>query len=486
VNTKITNEKRGLVESEIIPVPIRQTLEWLLQIEAFEPARNLAHTVFGRLPSDDPRSTDFLAYILYKSRFYKEAADVAVRTVALRPDSVDAKFNAAKCLNANGRPDDAEKLIREVISARPDWAGAKIDLALYVSLQGRHDEAMQILLKTRPLLDLIDKDLSIVDFNLGWHLIRHGNFKEGMRNLAGGRELGIWGTLRGERCQRWAAKPVLRPGADLHGKTVLICGEGGAGDEMINVRFAGEIQRRGGDVIWAPQKPLESIFKRVAAVRRVVTVEESAGCEYDFWAPCMDLPSLLDVELNEIPKQPYLAADPELIERWRSDIPQNGNLRVGIRWQGNALYEQDLMRSVPFNLFERLFQIPGIDFYSLQRDEGREELREGAPVKDLGDKLLTWEDTAAAVANLDLVISSCTSVPHLSSAMGKETWLLCPLNFYYIWATPGNKSPWYESIKLFRQTELRSWQEPFELVFWELTLKARNRPVVMVRPPPSS
>jgi hypothetical protein len=122
------------------------------------------------------------------------------------------------------------------------------------------------------------------------------------------------------------------------------------------------------------------------------------------------------------------------------------------------------MRAIPFKLLEQLTDIEGIDFFSLQRDEGSEELPATSPVFNLGPNLETWEDTAAAITHLDLVISSCTSVPHLSAALGKPTWVISPLSGYYIWATPGDTSPWYPSVRLFRQSTFNDWSTPLASV----------------------
>lgn len=446
-------------QAQLIPPPIQETLDWLIQIEDFPTVRGLARTTFKRLPPDNPESWDFLAKMLFKSKHYKEAAEAATRTLELVPHSPDANFNAGKCLNSAARPVEAERAMREAIRLRPGWVDPMIDLAVYVCAQGRIDEAYAMLQSIFPKLPSDDKNVDVVRFNLGWHEIRRGNFKLGMDWLGIGRKLRIWGA----RTHRYT-QPILTNQADLRGKTVLLCGEGGAGDEIINARFARVIRDRGGRAIWSTQHGLQSLFARYADLDGVMTAAEAANARFDYWAPCMDLPRILELELEQVPSAPFLSADPAHVRKWAAEVRDPRRLKVGLRWQGNALYEQDLMRSVPFKLLEGLLEIPGVDFYSLQRDEGAEERPADSPVADWGTRLRTWEDTAGAIANLDLVISSCTSVPHLAGALGKPTWIFCPINPYYLWATPGESSAWYPSVRLFRQEEYGNWDATFSKV----------------------
>lgn len=444
-----------------LPYSARETLDWLIDLEEFTAARALIEVLAQRLPPDHPEASDFLASVWMRNKSYGKAAAQAAHTLRLVPDQTGAKFNLAKCLNAAARPEEAEHYMRQVVSESPSWVDPKIDLAVYIAAQGRNDEAMELLLSILETIDPADRNRDVVRFNLGWHYIRRGQFKKGIRYLGLGRELRIWGA-RGARYPR----PCLEDGGNVHGKTVLLVGEGGAGDEIINLRFAQTIADRGGRAIWVSSQGLTSLFRRTPGLTQAIPRAELDATAYDLWAPAMDLPRILDLDTPELDRGAYVRPDPELVAQWRSIIPRRpGRLRVGLRWQGNQLYEQDLMRAVPFAQLATLTDIPGIDFYSLQRDSGVEERPADSPVVDLAGRLQTWEDTAAAVANLDLVISTCTSVPHLAAAMGTRTWILCPLNAYYVWAQPGERSPWYpDSVTLFRQRRPRHWDEPLAML----------------------
>jgi hypothetical protein len=451
----------------MVPQHLQQTLEWLEGIDDVETCSRLVSAVMRFLPPDDPRSWDFCAHWLFRVKSYERAAEAAVKTLALAPHSPEAGFNALKCFVRAARLPEAEQLARSLLAKRPQWMDVVLELALCTSLQGRFDDAETMLRDGLSRLLADDAHAGAIRFNLGWHELRRGRFKSGMRQLASGRALRIWGSS-----QRFLA-PVLTPGADVDGKVVLIHGEGGIGDELINIRFAALLKARGARVAWQTQRPIETLLRRCPGVDVVLPPAAARDFPHDFCASAMDLPVLLDLDSNEIPSAPYLDVDPRFSDKWaakaaRSSASRGPTLRVGLRWQGNPRYEQDLMRSVPFASLEALCTIPGVELYSLQRDHGAEERSADSPVTDWGSELSTWEDTAAALSQLDLVISSCTAVAHLAAALGRPTWLLCPLNCYYLWAMPGDRSPWYQTLRLFRQVRPGSWEEPLRRIRMEL------------------
>ena len=445
----------------MIPDEIRKTADWLLKVEEFSAARSLALAVTKFLPVDSLEASDFLARTLFKAKDYPAAAEAAQRTLRLAPESTEAKYNAARCLNSSGRPEEAERLARQVIAERPDWVDPRLELGVYLSAQGRSAEALAIFEGLQRTLAAGDPNRIAVEFNLGWHEISRGEFRSGMRKLAGARGLRAWGSPLANR----NGTTRLRPESPLQGRRINVLGEGGAGDEIIGARFAATLRQRGAQVTWVTRPELASLLSRVDGIDRVSSTSTSPEPAHDLWIPCMDLPLALDLELPQVPTAPYLTADSKYVRKWESRIKSRSGLRVGVRWQGNPLYENDLMRSIPVPAREALAGIPGVSLFSLQRDDGADGLHPDSPILNVGPELATWEDTAAVVQCLDLVISSCTSVPHLAAAMGKPVWLACPLNPYYTWAMPGERSPWYPTISLFRQTRPRSWDEPMARIF---------------------
>lgn len=456
-----------------IPEYLVETLDWLLALDDFEGARELAFSAWRRLDwqTNDPLAFDFMAFVLFKARHYEEAAGMALRVLELEPGSFAARLNAARCLSYARRAPEAERLMREALRDEPEPGrtnpDAWIDLALYVSAQGRGDEARAILESVGRRLPPGDRRHDVLAFNLGWHLLRAGQFREGMRGLRMGRKLGIWGSRLG------ITRPLLADGESVRGKRVLVCGEAGIGDEIINARFASHLNDAGATVIWASNSSVGSLFSRTPGISERIPPGEIEGADFDRWVPCMDLVQTLGLGPQDLFRKPYLSADPRLEARWGNRLGSVPGLKVGIRWQGNSLYENDLMRTVPFSLLEGLAEVPGVRLFSLQRDQGAEQLKSSSSVVDLGPELTSWEETAAVVANLDLVISSCTSVAHLAAAMGKPTWVLCPLLCYFVWALPGEESPWYPNVRLFRQRSYGSWLEPIAAARAALGAKTR-------------
>ncbi len=312
-----------------------------------------------------------------------------------------------------------------------------LDEALTACIKGDPDRSEKILREYPE-----QKDLR-VRFNLGWHEARHGNLKKGMQLMDAGRYINVFGL-----------PPI--PGKiwrdeDLTNKTLLYRLEGGVGDQIINFRFAKEFQAKGARVIVSCVPEIKSFFSRHGFI--CVDNEHVAGVHYDYWVPAMSAAHVLGYDQDTLSGKPYLTATPKTL------YSKPGTLKVGIRWSGNPQFEHEQHRRFDPQPLIDLHKIPGITLYSLQRDDN---LIDGLPFADLRDQMQTWEDTASILADLDLVISSCTSVAHCAAAMGKETWVIVPVLPYYIWAVNEPKSVWYDSVRLFRQVEYGNWDKPLQ------------------------
>jgi hypothetical protein len=182
---------------------------------------------------------------------------------------------------------------------------------------------------------------------------------------------------------------------------------------------------------------------------------------WDFWTRAMRLPGLFGTELACIPAAiPYLSARPELVRQWRERLPQHG-LRIGLAWKGNASFENDADRSLPSLMTLAPLAAVSAHFVSLQKGAGEEEALQppaGMSLHAIGPLLGDFADTAAVIANLDLVISVDTAVAHLAGALGKPCWLLLPdYRCDWRWMTERDDSPWYPSMRLFRQPPGGGW-----------------------------
>jgi hypothetical protein len=176
----------------------------------------------------------------------------------------------------------------------------------------------------------------------------------------------------------------------------------------------------------------------------------------------MSAAHILGYDTHNFPGKSYLTAEPKKL------YAKSDTLKVGIRWAGNPKFEHEQHRKFdPQPLFD-LNNIKGVTLYSLQRDE---DLVDGLPFADLRDQMKTFEDTASIIQGLDLVITSCTSIAHLSAALGKETWIITPIMPYYAWAEIKETSVWYDSVRLFRQDQYGEWDTPLNNIHNELIKK---------------
>lgn len=309
-----------------------------------------------------------------------------------------------------------------------------LDLALAAAING-HPDISESLLRAQP-----QDDVRVL-FNLGWHEMRHGHLSAGLRLMDAGRYINCFGLPR-------LPGPIWRD-EPLDGKTLLFRCEGGYGDQILNFRFARDFQEKGARVLVSCAPTLKPLLARhgfICADNEVVS-----GLHYDYWVPAMSAAHILGYEQDTLPGEAYLTAEP------RQLYAKPGTLRVGLRWAGSPEFEHQQHRVFdPAPLFD-LHALPGVTLYSLQRDDN---LVDGLPFADLRDQIKTWEDTASIIAGLDLVITSCTSVAHLAAALGVETWVIVPVLPYYVWAVPGDKSVWYDSVRVFRQTTYGDWSAP--------------------------
>lgn len=325
-----------------------------------------------------------------------------------------------------------------------------IDQQLNLMIRGRFEEGWKI---SEQLNEAMPDDAR-ARFNRGWFLINQGKFQEGFQSLEYGRQLKVYGSGKLN-----TTKPIWDQ-TDLNGKTVIINLEAGYGDNIIFARFATEVWKMGGKCILCCDESLHSLLSRIPGVYSCITFDQVQSTQHDFWIPSFSCSWLFGHEVDTMPKQPYMFARHESVDLWKT-ILNTEKIKIGIRWSGNPKFEHQQFRVFPPKNIINLYKDFGdCQFFSLQKDNDLYELPE--EVVDLQHLLLSWEDTAACIQNLDLVITSCTSIAHLASAMGKQTWVIVPILPYHIWAYGDKHSPWYEeTTTIFRQKTFGKWDEPF-------------------------
>jgi hypothetical protein len=321
-----------------------------------------------------------------------------------------------------------------------------LDIALQACING-HPEVSEDVLRSYP-----EQDDARIIFNLGWHEMRHGNLKKGLQMMDAGRFINVFGLPR-------IPGPIWKD-EDLTNKTLLFRCENGLGDQIMNFRFAKDFAAKGARVVLSCAPELMPLFSR----HGFVCIDNGATpyIHYDYWVPSMSAAHILGYDKDTFPGKAYLTAEPKKL------YVKPNTLKVGIRWAGNPKFEHEQHRRFDPQPLIDLHSIDGVTLYSLQRDEN---LVDGLPFADLREQMKTFEDTASIIAGLDLVITSCTSIAHLSAALGKETWVIVPIMPYYAWAERKPTSVWYESVKLFRQQQYGDWSYPLSEVRSELIKK---------------
>ena len=314
-----------------------------------------------------------------------------------------------------------------------------LDLALESCING-HPEISEDILRAYP-----EQDDARVVFNLGWHEMRHGNLKKGLQMMDAGRFINVFGNAR--------IPGSIWKDEDLTNKTLLFRCENGLGDQIMNFRFAKDFASKGARVVVSCAPELMPLFSR----HGFVCIDNGATpyIQYDYWVPSMSAAHILGYDKDTFPGKAYLTAEPKKL------YAKPNTLKVGIRWAGNPKFEHEQHRRFDPQPLIDLHSIEGVTLYSLQRDEN---LIDGLPFADLRDQMKTFEDTASIIQGLDLVITSCTSVAHLSAALGKPTWVIVPIMPYYAWAEQKSTSVWYDSVRIFRQKKYGEWSEPLNEV----------------------
>lgn len=353
----------------------------------------------------------------------------------------------------------------------------EIDEMLKLQLEGRHEEARVLSDKLEnigpeKILDPNGKNTQDIwmrhCFNRGWFLIQDGEYQKGCQYLENGRFLNVYGSppLRTDA-------PIFNPDQhSIKGKSIIVSLEGGYGDEIIHSRFATSFKNNGADKVYIAAAPeLVSVFERIEGVDKVILRNQASTVSHDYWVPGFSAGWVSGHTFDNFPSKPYLTPRSDSVEIWKSMI-NSDKIKVGIRWAGNPKFEHQQFRRFPENFITNLAKYPELQIYSLQKDHNLISLPAG--VTDLQHFLISWEDTMAAISNLDIVITSCTSIAHIAAGMGKETWVLVPVLPYHTWTykSPENRgSPYYETVRLFRQTTKSKWNDTFQLLYKELEEK---------------
>ena len=261
-------------------------------------------------------------------------------------------------------------------------------------------------------------------------------------------------------------------GSDIAGLTILIYVEQGVGDAIQFIRYVPLVTQACDKVIIECHRDLSALFQNIEGVKQVMVQGEPLP-NFDIQCPLLSLPSVFNTTLKNIPSRvPYISLDSVLVQKWKDRVQHDDSkLRIGLVWSGSPKYKNDRNRSCSLADFAPFSKFADITFYSLQKGKASEQAKnppEGMKLIDCSEDLNDFTDTAALIENLDLVISVDTAVAHLAGAIGNPVWTLLPFAPDWRWMLNREDSPWYPTMRLFRQPSPRDWESVIDSILREL------------------
>jgi tetratricopeptide (TPR) repeat protein len=396
-----------------------------------------------------------LGNALKEQRRFEEAEACYREALRLRPQFAGAHLNCGIALAAQGKPAEALCEYEEGLRLSPKSVEAHNNIGLALSHVGRHEEALTWYQRA---LDLLP-DYPDAHYNRALSWLALGNFAQGWTEFE-------WRWRLAEIPPRTFSRPCW-DGAPLNGRTILLHSEQGLGDTLQFIRYAPFVQERGGKTLVACQEALLPLLTRCRGIDRLVPIN-SIVPPFDVHCPLLSLARVFACGAATVPAAvPYIAADPQRVERWRQELAGLNGFKIGIAWQGSPGYRWDRLRSFALTHFAALAALPSVRLISLQKGPGADQLATATfPVLDLAatadNSGGAFMDTAAVIDCLHLVITSDTAVAHLAGAMAKPVWVALSLAPEWRWLLEREGSPWYPTMRLFRQTRFGDWNEVFD------------------------
>ncbi|MGC1301570.1 MAG: tetratricopeptide repeat protein [Caulobacteraceae bacterium] len=427
-----------------------------------------------------PRTPPYLVNlgsVLVTQRRFADAVPVFREATRLQPDLAEAWSSLGNALRELGKLDQAEEACRKALQVNPGFGEAHANLGNALRQLGRAREAADCygaaLRSTPATVDLLmnynEAMLALGDYEAAERLAREAlrlapadplaRYAIATFCLISGRDAEGWAMFeardelpeikrRSLSMPRWTGEATQAP--------ILVHAEQGVGDTIQFCRFVAEAAKLTRVILEAPPA-LHRLFETLDGPEAIVSPLDPPP-PVAAHLPLMSLPFRLGIDRSRLAETtPYLSADPALRERWRARLAEAPGRRIGIAWAGNPAYLKDHSRSIPFALLAPLLAAPDTCFVSLQKGDARAQIPAGAPIRDWTDEIGDFADTAALVAELDLVVSVDTAVAHLAGALGHPVWLLNRFNPDWRWGLGTDDSIWYPTLRQFRQPGPEDW-----------------------------
>jgi tetratricopeptide (TPR) repeat protein len=397
-------------------------------------------------PNDAPAHNN-AGLLLRKIGQLDQAAAAFARALALKPDDPAIRFNQLITLRDDAVLPEALACCDRMLAQHPDSSGIITNLAVSLQFVGRYDEALANY-ERAVALEPANHDAR---FNLALLLLLRGDYARGWR----------------EYDHRWSLPTARKPqfaqpewqGEALEGQTILLHSEQGFGDTIQCLRYVPLVAARCGRVVLRLER---SLVRLAASLPNQVVINpgDARVPGFDVWCSLLSLPRIFGTRADSIPAPvPYLAARQTITERWQRRLGGSPGLKVGLAWAGNAQHVNDFRRSIDLVRLRPLLETAGVTFVGLQLGPRAGDIAAlpAGTIIDLSAELSDFAESAGALANLDLLIAVDTAVVHLAGALGRPAWVMLPFSPDWRWMLDREDSPWYPSLRLYRQHAPSDW-----------------------------
>ena len=398
--------------------------------------------------------------VLYELKLYEEAIAHHDQAIKINPRYAEAWSNKGNILFELGLYEQAIAHHDQAIKINPRYAKAWSNKGNVLSRLGFHKDALAHF----DMALSIDPHYYDAIWNKSLSLLLQGDFENGLPLYESRWHARNISKMAGKRT---FSNPVWLGHESLKGKTILLYGEQGLGDYIQFCRYSKLVADLGGNVILEAPKTLAPLMESLEGITQIV--EQGVVLPmFDYQCPLLSLPLAFKTDASSIPAEvPYLRPSSQQITKWTKKLGEKNRKRVGLAWSSVSGFRGDSDRSLLLEQFVEALPSEGIEFICLQKELkecDREFFNKYQKIKFVGEELHDFSETAALIENLDLVISTCTSIPHLSGALGKETWLLLSHSPDWRWLLDREDSPWYPNTKLYRQPTRGDWSTAFKKV----------------------
>jgi tetratricopeptide (TPR) repeat protein len=404
---------------------------------------------YDRLLELDPDS--FMAHnnrglLLSKLGRRREADASFARALELKPGNPHVRFNQLM-MRPDGAAAEARECCLRALEERPDDPDIMTNLAIVLQFSGRYDEAKA---QYERVLSIAPDHLS-AQFNRSLLLLLQGEYATG------------WTAYE----SRWRLLEVKKPpfpqpqwqGEDLHGKTILLNAEQGFGDTIQALRYIPAVAARGARIALRLDRPVVRLAASLPG-NLIITPTKARPPAFDVWCPLLSLPRILRTRIESIPADvPYLGVRPGIVARWRQRLSHMAGLKVGLVWAGSPNHVNDFRRSIDLERLKPMLDVAGASFVALQVGARAHDVAKLPPgtMTDVSAALTDFAETAGAIVNLDLVIAVDTAVVHVAGALAKPAWVMLPFSPDWRWLLDRTDSPWYPTLRLYRQPAPADW-----------------------------